>query len=153
MANTWAHFHTWCLPPKKHEHQSVEFHLWNMGWIQYHRGEKGEKNWWYVLPNVWLKRMEHFSGILLLKREKCWYSPPEKENSKCTNLPQWRETERWQQVSSFLFTINPPLKFCNFCKKKKKKTKKRKTSRSGLKRLGYPCGYAETVLKSDPMCL
>lgn len=76
--------------------------------------------------------MEHFSGILLLKREKFWYSPTEKENSKCTTLPQWRETERWQQVSSLLFTTNPIL-LLNFATSVKKKKHKKKPLDQGEK--------------------
>lgn len=117
------------LAPKKHEHQSVEFKTWAGSNIT------GEKNWYYVLLNVLLKRMDHSLAILLLKWETCWCSPTEMENRKWPNRHQRHETEkvisvqetRWRQVSSFLFTTNLPLKFRNFYKNHQIRVKKIRT--------------------------
>lgn len=114
------------------------------------QGGKGEKVmlcfylicYWNGWGTIW-------SFLLTWEEYRCF--SPEMEEGKCVNLYQWCQTERfsvvqvtrWQQVPS---SLSQPIILLNFAACIR-------NPRSVSKRLGDPCGYVWSVLKSDSMCL
>lgn len=81
--------------PKKHEHQSVGFLLWNMGWIQYHKGKTGgEKAMILCFTSCLTKKDGTLFGHSVNNLRKIDILLG-KENRKCANFHQWHKTERF----------------------------------------------------------